>query len=108
MEISLMLLKRKTDQLCQDYIALAQEVAKYQFQDAREFRVAIQAKLEEVSILNSTVENRDQISGDFTVDDLEDNFRLLKKAHHAASKQWLLIRSKNVKDVPKQQSSLAA
>ena len=108
MEISLMLLKRKTDQLYQDFIALALEVAKHQFQDARDFRVTIQAKLEEASILNSTVENRDQISGDFTVDDLEDNFRMLKRALHAASKHWLLLRSKNIKDVPKQQSSIAA
>ncbi|MBI3307475.1 MAG: hypothetical protein HYZ84_06705 [Candidatus Omnitrophica bacterium] len=97
MDITRMLLRKKTTQLRNDFTELRRSIARHPYEEAKNLSIIVQVKAEETDILFYLVENLEVIEGNFEMSDLEDNLNRLRRAFHSTSRQWQSLHTKNTR-----------
>ena len=93
MEISRMLLKRKTASLRKDFEGLYSEIKFSDFEEAQELKIVVHVKLQEAEMLDLTLEHVEKVAGTLKKVTYEDNIRQLKHDFHTAARRWKHIKS---------------
>ncbi|MBI3314016.1 MAG: hypothetical protein HYZ83_07255 [Candidatus Omnitrophica bacterium] len=106
MDISRMLLRKKTSQLRSAFTDLRCDISRHPYEDARNLQIIVQVKSEEADILFYLVEHMNAIEGNFEMSDLLDNLNRLKRAYHSTARQWQSLRAKHSRQ--QEQSDIAA
>ena len=105
MDISRMLLRKKTNLLRSAFTDLRQDIVRHPFEDSKTLQIIVQVKAEETEILYYLVEHIEAIEGNFEMTDLEENLNRLKRAYHSTSRQWNALCFKHARQ---EQSDIAA